>query len=142
MNRQYLQQLLRQGHIAMKELNPITNAIYWQKLCLIVFYLFFAHIPLVNAVVDTQPNKQDLHGTLVVVNKLGNDVSLIDIASKKVIKSLPTGKGPHELAITKDGKWAVSTGYVGGNSLTVFDVVNAKPVRTISLAKYPRPHGI
>ena len=126
----------------MKELNTITNAIYWQKRCLIVFYLFFVQVALVNAAADTQPNTQGLHGTLVVVNKLGNDVSLIDIASKKVIKSLPTGKGPHELAITKDGKWAVSTDYVGGNSLTVFDVANAKPVRTISFAKYPRPHGI
>lgn len=56
--------------------------------------------------------------------------------------SLPTGKGPRELAITRAGRWAVSTDYVGGNSLTVFDVANATPVRTISLAKYPRPHGI
>lgn len=83
-----------------------------------------------------------LEGTIVVVNKLGDDVTFVDIQSRSIIKNLPTGKGPHELAMTKDGKWAVSTDYVGGNSLTVFDVENAKVSRTISLKDYPRPHGI
>lgn len=85
---------------------------------------------------------EKLNGTLVVVNKLGDDVSFIDLNSKTIVTSLPTGKGPHEIAVTNDGKWAVSTDYVGGNSLTVFDVQAAKVTRTISLAKYPRPHGI
>lgn len=86
--------------------------------------------------------KQELTGTLLVVNKGGDNVSFVDIASKKVVKNVATGKGPHELAITKDGKWAVTTDYVGGNSLTVLDVASADVARTISLAKYPRPHGI
>lgn len=83
-----------------------------------------------------------IEGTLVVVNKRGDNVSFIDIKSRSIVKYLPTGKGPHELAITKDGKWAVSTDYVGGNSLTVFDVEKTEIVRTISLSNYPRPHGI
>ena len=82
------------------------------------------------------------NGTLVVVNKRADTVSFIDLTSKSVVKTLPTGKGPHELAMTKDGKWAVSTNYVGGNSLTVFDVVNAEVARTINLKSYPNPHGI
>lgn len=86
--------------------------------------------------------KNAINGTLLVVNKLGDNVSFIDLASKKVVKTVATGKGPHELAITKDGKWAVTTDYVGGNSLTVLNVEKASVVRTISLAKYPRPHGI
>lgn len=81
-------------------------------------------------------------GTLLVVNKKGDNLSFIDIASKSLLKNVATGQGPHELAITKDGKWAVTTDYVGGNSLTVFDVAKAKAVRTISLKDYPRPHGI
>jgi DNA-binding beta-propeller fold protein YncE len=81
-------------------------------------------------------------GTLVVVNKRADNVSFIDLATQRIVKTLPTGKGPHELAMTKDGKWAVSTNYVGGNSLTVFDVAKAEVVRTIDLKNYPNPHGI
>lgn len=83
-----------------------------------------------------------MSGTIVVVNKLGDNVTFIDLESRSVIKQLPTGKGPHELAMTHDGKWAVTTDYVGGNSLTVFDVENVNVARTISLKDYPRPHGI
>ncbi|TDF34970.1 YncE family protein [Alteromonadaceae bacterium M269] len=86
--------------------------------------------------------KSDYSGTLVVVNKRADNVSFIDLATKQIVKTLPTGKGSHELAMTKDGLWAVSTDYVGGNSLTVFDVKKAKVVRTIDLSKFPNPHGI
>jgi YVTN family beta-propeller protein len=84
----------------------------------------------------------EMTGTVVVVNKLGDNVSFVDLATKKVFKTVATGKGPHELAITKDGKWAVTTDYVGGNSLTVLDIAQTSVVRTISLKKYPQPHGI
>jgi DNA-binding beta-propeller fold protein YncE len=81
-------------------------------------------------------------GTIIVVNKKDNTVSFVDIASKKIKFTRATGKGPHELALTNDGLWAVVTDYVGGNSLSVFDVKNAKKVRTIGLGSYPRPHGV
>lgn len=84
----------------------------------------------------------DMTGTLLVVNKSDDSVSFIDIASGKTIDTLATGKGPHELVITDDGKWAVSTDYVGGNSLTVIDIANRKVARTIDLTQYQRPHGI
>lgn len=112
------------------------------KLCSTLATLYAALLFTVAVNATGNNNTESLAGTLIVVNKLGDDVSFIDISTKEIVKSLPTGKGPHELAITKDGKWAVSTDYVGGNSLTVFDVVNAEKVRTISLANYPRPHGI
>jgi len=84
----------------------------------------------------------DLSGMLVVVNKSDNSISLIDAAEHKIINTLPTGKGPHELIVSDDGKWAVSTDFVGGNSLTVFDLSIQKVSRTINLEKYPGPHGI
>ncbi|REL25472.1 YncE family protein [Thalassotalea euphylliae] len=83
-----------------------------------------------------------LSGTLVVVNKRGDNMSFIDLGSRQVVATRATGKGPHEVAVTKDGKWAVVTDYVGGNSLSVFDIVQAKKVRTIDLSQYPWPHGI
>lgn len=83
-----------------------------------------------------------LKGTLVVVNKSDNSISFIELATQKITNTLPTGKGPHELIVSRDGKWAVSTDFVGGDSLTVFDLAQQKVARTINLEQYPGPHGI
>ena len=80
-------------------------------------------------------------GTLVVLNKGEATATFIDVASGEIRATLPTGEGPHELAMTGDGLWAVSTDYNDGNSLTVFDVANASVARTIDLSDHPRPHG-
>lgn len=83
-----------------------------------------------------------LSGTLVVLNKSGHDASFIDLASGDTVATLATGRGPHELLVTRDGRWAITTDYSGGNSLTVFDVQNLRVARTIDLRRYARPHGI
>lgn len=84
----------------------------------------------------------DLRGTLIVLNKSGHDASFIDLGSGEILQTLPTGRGPHELVVSDDGRWAVGTDYSGGNSLTVFDIEELQVARTISLHDYPRPHGI
>lgn len=43
-----------------------------------------------------------LSGTLIVLNKGGNDASFIELASGEMIATLPTGRGPHELVVTGD----------------------------------------
>jgi DNA-binding beta-propeller fold protein YncE len=80
-------------------------------------------------------------GTLVVLNKGAATATFVDVASGEIVATLPTGQGPHELAMTGDGRWAVSTDYAGGNSLTVFDVAGARVAGTVDLAAHPRPHG-
>lgn len=80
-------------------------------------------------------------GTLVVLNKEVATATFIDVQSGETVATLPTGTGPHELVMTQDGRWAVSTDYAGGNSLTVFDVAEPSVVRTVDLSAYPRPHG-
>jgi len=85
---------------------------------------------------------QDLRGTLIILNKSGHDANFIDLGSGEILATLPTGRGPHELVVTDDGRWAIGTDYSGGNSLTVFDVEELLVARTISLRDYPRPHGI
>ena len=84
----------------------------------------------------------DLAGTLIVLNKGANTASFIDLASGDTLATLPTGRNPHELVVTSDGRIAVATNYSGGNSLTVFDVENLRVARTIDLAAHPQPHGI
>lgn len=85
---------------------------------------------------------ENLRGTLIVLNKSGNDANFIDLASGETLATLPTGRGPHELIVSDDGRWAIGTDYSGGNSLTVFDVENLRVERTIDFSDYPRPHGI
>jgi YVTN family beta-propeller protein len=85
-------------------------------------------------------------GTLLVLNKSDNTVSLIDLASKKAVATIPTGVGPHEVAVSPDGKLAVianyGTGQQPGSTLTLIDVPRKKPLKTIDLGEYRRPHGI
>jgi YVTN family beta-propeller protein len=85
-------------------------------------------------------------GTLVVLNKAENTASLIDLATKKSVATIPTGEGPHEVAVAPDGKIAIVCNYgadpTPGNTLTVIDVATRKSLRTINLGKHVRPHGI
>lgn len=84
---------------------------------------------------------EGLTGTVIVLNKQGGNASFIDLATGVVVATAPTGPGPHELVVTRDGRTAVGTDY-GGQSLTVFDVANASVERTIDLGEFTRPHGI
>ena len=82
---------------------------------------------------------------LVVLNKAEASASIISLADGRTIATMPVGNGPHEVAISPDGSWAVAANYgaqTTGNSLTVLDLRNRKPVRTIELGSYARPHGI
>lgn len=82
--------------------------------------------------------------TLVVANKAEATVSLVDLASGEVRATLPTGVGPHEVAISPDGALALVTDYGGdapGSTLTLVDVAAARVVRTIELGEHRRPHG-
>ncbi|MEJ2538858.1 MAG: hypothetical protein P8188_02540 [Gemmatimonadota bacterium] len=84
-----------------------------------------------------------LEGTVVVLNKRGNDASFIDLASGAIVASAPTGVGPHELVVLDGGRTAVGTDYEGEvGSLTVLDVATGRRSRTIDLSPYRRPHGI
>lgn len=85
-------------------------------------------------------------GTLLVLNKSDNTVSLIDLASRQAVATIPTGVAPHEVAVSANGKLAVVANYgnqqTPGSSLTVIDLPAKKPLKTIDLGQYRRPHGI
>lgn len=84
--------------------------------------------------------------TLVVANKGEATVSLIDLDSGEVRHTLPTGEGPHEVAISPDGGQAVITDYgrrgSPGNTLTVIDLGVPRVIDTLDLGDYRRPHGV
>ena len=85
-------------------------------------------------------------GTLLVVNKASDTVSLLDAETGRVLKTLPTGSHPHEVAISPDGRWALVSNYGTdddpGWTLTVIDVENAREDGLIDLAPHTRPHGV
>ena len=73
---------------------------------------------------------------LLVGNKAEHSLSIFDPVTRKELAVLPTGKGPHEIAISPDGRTAVVSNYGAeepGRSLTVVDVLAAKVLRTIEL---------
>lgn len=87
-----------------------------------------------------------LSGTLVVTNKTPGTATIIDVGSGTTLATLPTGNGPHEIVLTKDGRTAIvsdyGTGPAPGSTLTFIDLPTKKVVRTASLGEYRRPHGL
>jgi YVTN family beta-propeller protein len=98
---------------------------------------------MIVAILDATPPGAD---TLVVLNKSEATASLIDLESGAVRATLPTNDGPHEAAVSPDGRIALignyGTGTAPGSSLTVVDIPAAKVVKTIDLDEYRRPHGL
>jgi YVTN family beta-propeller protein len=83
--------------------------------------------------------------TLVVLNKAEATASLVDLDSGRVVATVPTGQGPHEVAVSPDGRFALATNYgaeTPGSSVTLIDVAAARAVKTIDLGAYRRPHGV
>jgi YVTN family beta-propeller protein len=84
-------------------------------------------------------------GSLLVVDKAGNAVSIVDLDAGKEIAKIPTGNYPHEVAVSPNGQSAVVSNYGAqepGNSLSVIDVTRKTSTKTIDLRDYKRPHGL
>jgi DNA-binding beta-propeller fold protein YncE len=87
----------------------------------------------------------EVGGTLIVVNKGAASASIVDVSTGQIVKTLPTGVGPHEVVVSADGSTAVVTNYgeqSGGHTLTVIDVPGLAVARTVDLGEHRRPHGI
>lgn len=83
-------------------------------------------------------------GVLLVANQRSANASIVDLATGSVTH-LDVGAGPHEAAISPDGRWGVVTIYgtqAPGNQLAVIDMVRRSIVRMIDLDQYRRPHDV
>jgi YVTN family beta-propeller protein len=84
-------------------------------------------------------------GSLLVVDKANHVVAILDLDAGKEVAEIPTGKNPHEVAVSPNGKSAAVSNYGAqepGNSLTIIDVANKTNAKTIDLGNYKRPHGL
>lgn len=78
---------------------------------------------------------------LVVANqgtrkKPGKTVSMIDLESFKVAKTIVTGAGAHGVAVDREGRYAYVTNMYA-NSVSVLDVKDYKVVKTVPVGKTP-----
>ena len=87
------------------------------------------------------PGGAGVTGTLLVGNKGENTLSFIDLATGRELGRAETGRMPHEIAVSPDGRQAAVVAY-GGQTIDVFDVATRARVRTIDLSPNEGPHGI
>ncbi|RMD90034.1 MAG: YncE family protein [Calditrichaeota bacterium] len=116
--------------------------------------LFFTLLIILFFSFQAQTQSNDISGTLVVLNKSESTASLIDLANEQTLIKIPTGEGPHEVAVSPDGKLAVVSNYgrrgAPGSTLTVINLPLKKVEQTLKLQYsnygekiiYQRPHGI
>ena len=94
--------------------------------------------------------------TLAVVCKSDFNLTLADPATGQVLAKLPTNRGPHEVAVSPDGRTAYVSNFgrysvypandtlhdKAGNTITVVDLVDRKVKATFNLDTHTGPHGM
>jgi YVTN family beta-propeller protein len=82
---------------------------------------------------------------LLVLNKSESTLAIVDPPSGRVLGTVPTGDGPHEVAVSADGRYAFVTNYGNrgpGNTLSVIDIAGRKEFRRVDLGTLRQPHGL
>jgi YVTN family beta-propeller protein len=87
------------------------------------------------------PAKPPAGAVLLVGNKGEDTVSFIDLVSGKELGRSATGKMPHEIAVSPDGRQAAVVAY-GARTIDLFDVATRTKVKTIDLSPNEGPHGL
>ena len=82
---------------------------------------------------------------LLVANKSADSVWRLSMRDGRKIGEFRTQEAPHEIAVSSDGRFAVTSNYgaeTSGNTLSVLDLVGGKPTRHIDLGEHSAPHGL
>ena len=84
--------------------------------------------------------------TLIVLNKTDATLVKVDPASGKILGTVPTGEGPHEVTVSADGRTAFVGNYggpgPGGNTISVIDLAAMKELKRVDVSPLRRPHGV
>src|SRR5512134_2474350 len=92
---------------------------------------------------------------LIVLKKSDHEAVLVDPATLKAVARIATGRGPHEVAVSPDGRLAYVSNYgmyavfregqrvnEPGNTISVLDLATRAVKDTFDLGAYSKPHGI
>ena len=83
--------------------------------------------------------------TLLVGNKSDGTVWRLSLDDGRRVAEFASGAGPHEIAVSDDGRTALVTDYgqaQAGQSLTALDLRGEGTPRRIDLGSHGRPHGL
>ena len=81
-------------------------------------------------------------GSVLLIGNKGEDsVSFVDLASGQELGRSATGKMPHEIAVSPDGKQAAVVAY-GDRTVDLFDIASRARLKTVDLSPNEGPHGI
>lgn len=99
------------------------------------------------AAMQSRPAVAGLAGTLVVVNQQSDSVTLVDLAAMEAYRHVPVVGGPHEAAVSPDGRRVVVTNYnkqgVGPQkALSLLALPSGDTLKTIDLGTYRAPHDV
>jgi DNA-binding beta-propeller fold protein YncE len=88
-----------------------------------------------------------LTGTVVVVNKASDTVTLIDLATMEAYRHVAVVGGPHEVAVSPGGERAMVTNYNkrdGGpqKTLSLISLPDGATIKTIDLGEFSMPHDV
>lgn len=103
-----------------------------RKLCSVTFLIL---APVLLAVIPARAAGPKAY----VGNFKDNTVSVIDIAEKRVLSTVPIPPGPHGIVITPDNRW-VYVASDGASTVSVIDTTTDKLIENIEVGK--NPHGL
>jgi DNA-binding beta-propeller fold protein YncE len=83
---------------------------------------------------------------LVISSNGENQALLVDPSSLTVLARLPTGAGPHDIAVSPDGRYAYIAITGGpqdvGHTITVLDLAQRAVKATFDVSPYKQPHDL
>ncbi|AKC88129.1 gluconolaconase [Pseudoxanthomonas suwonensis] len=82
---------------------------------------------------------------LLVGNKSADTLWRLSLEDGRKLGEAPTAPGPHEIAVSPDGRLAVVSEYgrqAPGHTLGVYDTAGGQLLRRIELGTHTRPHGM
>jgi YVTN family beta-propeller protein len=102
---------------------------------------------LAAAGLSAQPKRATLTGTVIAVNQQSDSITLIDLKTMEAYRHVPVVAGPHEAAVSPDGRTVIVTNYNKQGAgqqktLSVIALPAGDTIKTIDLGEYRAPHDV
>ncbi len=108
---------------------------------------FMVVVLLAAAGLSAQPKRATLTGTVIAVNQQSDSITLIDLKTMEAYRHVPVVAGPHEAAVSPDGRTVIVTNYNKQGAgqqktLSVIALPAGDTIKTIDLGEYRAPHDV